>query len=69
MPIFYFRVNYDGGTYDDESGELLQSLEEACVHAATIVSELGRNSKKVATVFVVGEEGQILAKVPAPISH
>ena len=66
MPRFYFRVAYDGDTYDDETGDFFATLEEARAHGAAIARELGRNNTKAVTVFVIAESGETLASASAP---
>jgi hypothetical protein len=45
----------------DDTGEEFATLQEAKAHANVVASELGRNSSE-ATVFVLGEDGKLLAR-------
>jgi hypothetical protein len=56
MPLFFFPVDYQGSRYDDETGEVLPTAEQAIGHARLIAEELSRNHAKSVTVFVVKDD-------------
>ena len=56
MPLFFFPVDYHGSRYEDDSGEVLATAEEAVSHARLIAEELSRNNSKSVTVFVVADD-------------
>jgi hypothetical protein len=61
MPRYFFQTQYRGCTLIDDSGEEFATLQEAKAHANVVAEELGRNSSE-ATVFVLGEDGKLLAR-------
>jgi hypothetical protein len=62
---YYFKADYDGHTVIDDEGEEFSSLEAAKAHAATVAGELARNTPRSVTVFVLAEDGTVLATEPA----
>jgi hypothetical protein len=61
MNRYFFQAQYRGGTLADDIGEVFATVEEAKAHANVVARELGRNSSE-ATVFVLGEDGKLLAR-------
>jgi hypothetical protein len=61
MTRYYFKADYKGVVATDEEGKEFASFEGARAYAAKIASELARNNSGTVTVFVVSEEGAILA--------
>jgi hypothetical protein len=61
MSRYFFEAQYRGCTLTDDTGEEFATLQEAKAHANVVASELGRNSSE-ATVFVLGEDGKLLAR-------
>jgi hypothetical protein len=65
MARYFFRAQYRGATLTDDIGEEFATLHEAEAHATVVANELGRNSSQIATVFVLGEDGELLARSAA----
>jgi hypothetical protein len=61
MSHYFFQAQYRGSTLTDDIGEEFSTLQEAEAHAAVVAEELGRNGSE-ATVFVLGEDGKLLAR-------
>jgi hypothetical protein len=61
MSRYFFQAQYRGCTLTDGTGEEFATLQEAKAHANVVAGELGRNSSE-ATVFVLGEDGKLLAR-------
>ena len=61
---FYFSVDYDGTLYDDETGEVFLTLQDAEAYAEIVARELGRNNHKSVEVFLVGDDGARLGSFP-----
>ena len=61
---FFFPVDYDGVTYEDDTGELFLTLQEAEAYAEVVARELGRNNRKSIAVFLVGNDGSQLGRFP-----
>jgi hypothetical protein len=61
MSRYFFQAQYRGSTLTDDTGEVFATLEEAKAHANVVAAELGRNSSE-ATVFVLGDDGKLLAR-------
>jgi hypothetical protein len=64
MKRFYFPIDYDDVSYQDNKGELFLTLEEARAYAETVAMELGRNSHKSVMVFLLGADGRQLGCFP-----
>ena len=62
MARYFFQAQYRGATLTDDIGEEFATLHEAEAYAAVVADELGRNSSQIATVFVLGEDGELLAR-------
>jgi hypothetical protein len=62
MAHYFFQAQYRGATLTDDIGEEFATLHEAEAHATVVAGELGRNSSQIATVFVLGEDGELLAR-------
>jgi hypothetical protein len=62
---FYFPAEYDGVTYGDDHGEDFPTVADAMAHAKVVAAELGRNNPKAVTVFLLTDEGEQIASVPA----
>jgi hypothetical protein len=65
MTRFFFQANYLGVTVAEDIGEMFPTLRDAEAHAAIVASELGRNSLYPVTVFVLSEDGTVLASTAA----
>jgi hypothetical protein len=65
MGRYYFRAEYNGSMVTDDQGEELPSLHAAKTHAAKVAAELNRNNSVRVKVFVLSEEGAVLATEPA----
>jgi hypothetical protein len=63
MTRYYFRVDYGGIVYEDATGEVFSTLNQAVVHAAIVVDELTCNNKRI-VVTVLDESGAVLVEVP-----
>jgi len=61
MSRYFFQAQYRGRTLTDDVGEVFAMLEEAKAHANVVAAELSRNSSEAA-VFVLGEDGKLLAR-------
>ena len=62
MPLYKFRVDYDGVTSEDDVGELFATLADAVAHAAVVANELSHNNTRPIAVSVVDETGAIVAE-------
>jgi hypothetical protein len=62
---YFFQAQYRGATLTDDIGEEFATLHQAKSHAAVVADELSRNSSQIATVFVLGEDGELLASSAA----
>jgi hypothetical protein len=65
MARYFFQAQYRGATLTDDIGEEFATLHEAEAHATVVANELGRNSSQIARVFVLGEDGELLARSAA----
>ena len=65
MKRYFFRANYRGITVNDDIGEEFSMLHDAEVFATVVANELARNQTQVVTVFVLGEDGILLATIVA----
>jgi hypothetical protein len=61
MTRFFFQANYLGVTVADDIGEMFPTLRDAEAHAAIVASELSHNRPDHVTVFVLSEDGTVLA--------
>jgi uncharacterized protein DUF6894 len=61
MTRYYFRVDYDDTSYQDDIGEMFPGLNEAIAHAGVVARELRRNNPVRIAVSVVDETGATLA--------
>jgi hypothetical protein len=61
MPLYKFRIDYDGVTSQDDVGEVFATLADAVAHAAVVANELSHNTRPIA-VSVVDETGTIVAE-------
>jgi hypothetical protein len=68
MTRYFFQAQYRGATLTDDIGEEFATLHQAEAHATIVAEQLGRNSSQRATVFVLNEDGKLLAR-SAAISH
>jgi len=59
---FFFPVEYDGVTYQDETGEMFLTQDEAEAYAKVVACELGKNNHKSVEVILVGDDGTQLAR-------
>ena len=67
MPLYKFRIDYDGVTCQDDVGEVFATLADAVAHAALVANELSHNNiKQVGPVSVIDETGAIVAKGSDP---
>jgi hypothetical protein len=62
MARYLFQTQYRGATLTDDIGEELPTLHEAEAHATVVANELGRNRTQAVTVFVLSENGELLAR-------
>jgi Domain of unknown function (DUF6894) len=65
MAHYFFQAQYRGATLTDDIGEEFATLHEAEAHATVVAQELGRNCSQLTTVFVLGENGELLARSAA----
>jgi uncharacterized protein DUF6894 len=65
MAHYFFQAQYRGATLTDDIGEEFPTLQQAKSHAAVVADELGHNSSQIATVFVLSEDGELLARSAA----
>jgi len=67
MARYFFQAQYRGATLTDDIGEEFATLHEAEAHATVVASQLGRNGaqEQTVTVFVLGENGELLARSAA----
>jgi hypothetical protein len=63
MPQFFFPTDYDGSRYADDTGEVLESSQEAEAYSGKIANELGRYGLKMVVVSEVDEQGAVLSEV------
>ena len=56
MALYYFPIRYGCSMFGDGDGEEFATVEEAKAHASRVAVELGRNSRRSATVYVVSGE-------------
>ena len=61
---FFFPVEYDGVTYEDEIGEVFLTLQEAQAYAEVVARELGQNNHKSVEVILVSDDGTQLGRYP-----
>jgi hypothetical protein len=68
MAHYFFQAQYRGALLTDDIGEEFPTLHAAEDHATVVASELGRNTAEdqAVTVFVLSEEGELLARSAAP---
>jgi uncharacterized protein DUF6894 len=64
---YLFQTQYRGATLTDDIGEEFVTLREAEAHATVVANELGRNraEDQAITVFVLSEDGELLARSAA----
>ncbi len=63
MALFYFPVRYGRSVFGDGEGEEFASVEDAKAHATRVAVELGRNSRRATTVYVIsGEDASQVAR-------
>jgi hypothetical protein len=65
MALYFFRAHYRGMTLTDDVGEEFASPKEAEAHAVIVARELARNDAQPVTVFVVSEDGDLIATTGA----
>jgi hypothetical protein len=67
MAHYFFQAQYHGAMLTDDIGEEFPTLHQAEAHATVVANELGRNSAQdqAVTVFVLGENGELLARSAA----
>jgi hypothetical protein len=67
MARYFFQAQYRGAMLTEDIGEEFPTLHEAEAHATIVAKELSRNSARdrVATVFVLGENRELLARSAA----
>ena len=65
MTHFFFQADYLGATVPDDIGEMFPTLRDAEAHAAIVAGELSRNNASAVTVFVLSEDGTVLASTAA----
>jgi hypothetical protein len=51
-----FRVDYDGGSGDDERGELFLTFRDAEAYASEVANDRGHNSPKTAVIRLVDDD-------------
>ena len=66
---YFFPVDYDGITHEDETGEVFLTLDEAEAYAEVVARELTRNSRHSITVYLVDEDGDQLGRFVAGHKH
>ena len=62
MARYFFQAQYHGALLTDDIGEEFPTLHAAEAHARIVANELGRNGYQVVSVFVLSEEGKLLAR-------
>ena len=62
MARYFFQAQYHGALLTDDIGEEFPTLHAAEAHGRIVANELGRNGYQVVTVFVLSEEGKLLAR-------
>jgi hypothetical protein len=65
MARYFFQAEWRGALVTDDFGEEFRTLDEAEAHAAVIAHELGRNCPSGIPVFVLSEDGKVLARCGA----
>jgi hypothetical protein len=65
MARYFFQAQYRGAMLTDDIGEDFPTLHEAEAYATVVADELGRNDTQAAIVFVLGEDGELLARSAA----
>ena len=51
-----FRVDYDGGSGEDDRGELFLTFQDAEAYASEVANDRGRDSPKTAVIRLVDED-------------
>jgi Domain of unknown function (DUF6894) len=65
MAHYFFQARYRDAMLTDDIGEEFATLREAEAHATLVANELGRNSARAVTVFVLSGDGELLARSDA----